>query len=287
MPRFLDPGPTLAPRRRARLAPLAGALCLAWSAGQVGQVGAQPRPDTVMSGFEPSGDYVLEDRGSPVPGAKLFLSRRAAAMLVVAPAVGDPILVWARSARVDRIPASSLLERAGGGYDVAEGAARSYLGDVATEGTALDLPVPDHDLRLAPRPALVGLHPLERVLEHSPDYAVALERYAPRAELLAKLRGYPREVRVRIFFGTWCGACKAVLPNALRVIRELAGSKIAFELYGLDHPPGGWQDPEARRLQVQGLPTAIVYRDGREIGRFTGASGFAAPEDALLRALGL
>jgi thiol-disulfide isomerase/thioredoxin len=248
---------------------------------------AQPRPDAVMSAFEPSGDYVLEANGEAVPEARLYLSRRAAAILVTAPALEGPLLLWARSSRVDRIPTGALLPRAAGGFDVAEGTPRTYLGDIAADGAAMKLPVPGQSLRLAPRPALVGLHPLPRLLEHSQDYLPGLERYEPGSDPLVKLRAYPRDVRVRIFFGTWCGACKAVLPNALRVARDLAGSKIQFEFYGLDHPPEGWQDAEVRRLGVEGLPTAIVFRDGREIGRFAGASGFAAPEQALLRALEL
>jgi thiol-disulfide isomerase/thioredoxin len=90
-----------------------------------------------------------------------------------------------------------------------------------------------------------------------------------------------------VFFGSWCGVCKSVLPNGLRVARDLAGSHIAFEFYGLDHPPAGWQDTEVQRLKVEGLPTAIVYRDGREVGRFSGAGAFAAPENELIAALDL
>jgi thiol-disulfide isomerase/thioredoxin len=274
------PGPCLLAAAR-----LLAATCLLALTG--GSLLGQPRPDTVMSGFEPTGEYVLEQDGKVLADAKLYLSRRAAAVLITAPRIGDPLLVWARSARVDRIAAASLLPRTDGGFDVAEGTARAYLGDFAVDGPDMRLPVAGTDLRLGPRPALVGLHTLERLLEHSPEYAAALETYAPDGTAVAKLAAYPREVRVRVFFGTWCGVCKAVLPGGLRVARELAGSRVAFEFYGLDHPPAGWQDGEARRLQVEGLPTAIVFREGREVGRFSGASGFAAPETALLRALDL
>ena len=265
---------------------LLAAACIAALAGG-GSLVAQPRPDTVMSGFEPTGEYVLEQDGELLPDAKIYLSRRAAAVLITAPEVGDPLLVWARSARVDRIAAASLLPRADGGLDVAEGTPRAYLGDFAVDGVDMKLPVTGSDLRLGPRPALIGLHQLERLLEHSPEYAAELERYAPDGGALAKLAAYQREVRVRVYFGTWCGVCKAVLPSGLRVARDLAGSRVAFEFYGLDHPPAGWQDSEVQRLQVQGLPTAIVFREGREVGRFSGASEFGAPEAALLRALDL
>ena len=252
-----------------------------------GSLGAQPRPDTVMSGFEPSGEYVLQAGDHAVTAAKIYLSRRAAAVLVTAPELGDPLLIWARSARVDRIAAASLLPREGGGYDVAEGAARSYLGDFAVDGAAMKLPVPGSDLRLGPRPALVGLHALEDLLAHSPDYLAGLERYTPKPDVLKRLAAYPRDVRVRVFFGSWCGVCKTVLPNGLRVAKDLAGSRIAFEFYGLDHPPAGWQDTEVQRLKVEGLPTAVVFRDGREVGRFAGGAAFADPENALITALDL
>ena len=39
------------------------------------------------------------------------------------------------------------------------------------------------------------------------------------------------------------------------------------------------------RLEVKELPTAIVYRNGREIGRYVGGPGWTSPEVSLLNIL--
>lgn len=246
---------------------------------------AQTRPHPVMSAFMPDSQYQLVVDGTTVESARIFLSKRAAAYLVIASELPDPIVMWARSGRVDSVPESSLLTRDDGGLDIADGTPRSYLGDLHPEGTDVVVELDAHDVRLRPPPPLVGSHDLDELLEHSPDYAAGLSAYAPDATAIGELENLASDVRVRIFFGSWCAVCKRFIPNALRIERELAGSEIRFEHYGLDNPPEGWNDPEVKAHGVTALPTAIVYRGEEELGRLVGAKDFAEPERALLELL--
>jgi len=66
----------------------------------------------------------------------------------------------------------------------------------------------------------------------------------------------------------------------LKVEDQLQGSPVKFEYIGLKRPPEAWKDPEVKRLKVSGVPTGIVYRDGKEIGRITGDI-WNAPEVSL------
>ncbi len=240
---------------------------------------AQPTAHPVLSAFLPIDEYILEIDGQADSGARLYLSQRAAAMLILSDSLGEPVLLWARTMAVDRLPAADLLA-AGGGYDVVAEPGKSYVGEASADQTAIALPIEGRNVRIVPRPPLVGDRTLGELLEHSPGYRAGMQAFQPNAAAMAALRD-AGPARVRVFFGTWCSVCKLVLPNLLEVEAGLEGSDVAFEYYGLASPPAGWDDPEVKGNEVTGLPTAIVYRDGREVGRFGGATDFAQPAQAL------
>ncbi|NJL30113.1 MAG: thioredoxin family protein [Thermoanaerobaculia bacterium] len=99
---------------------------------------------------------------------------------------------------------------------------------------------------------------------------------------VAALRAEQRDVKVRVYFGSWCPFCKDHVPLLLRVVEELKGSKIRFEFYGLPRPFSG--DAEATRDKVNGVPTGIVYVDGKEVGRLS-TRGWQVPEVTLTELL--
>ena len=240
---------------------------------------AQPTAHPVLSGFLPIDEYILEIDGQADSSAKLYLSQRAAAILILSESLGAPVLLWARTMAVDRLPAADLLA-AGGGYDVVAEPSKAYVGEASVDQTTIALPIEDRTVRILPRPPLVGDRTLGELLEHSPGYRAGMQAFQPNASAMAALRD-AGPAQVRVFFGSWCGVCKRVLPNLLDVNAGLEGSNVAFEYYGLASPPAGWDEPEVKGNEVTGLPTAIVYRDGREVGRIVGAPEFAQPAQAL------
>ena len=71
----------------------------------------------------------------------------------------------------------------------------------------------------------------------------------------------------------WCGPCRVVEPGVERAARSLAG-RLKVVKVNVDEAPR-----TAERLGVQGIPTLLVLRDGREVARQVGA----VPPPALLR----
>jgi thioredoxin 2 len=77
------------------------------------------------------------------------------------------------------------------------------------------------------------------------------------------------------FYADWCGPCKVMAPLLDDLARRHAGRAIVAKL-DTDRNP-----TMAVRYAIRGIPTLIVFRDGREHSRQVGAAG--GPQlDALL-----
>ena len=64
----------------------------------------------------------------------------------------------------------------------------------------------------------------------------------------------------------WCGPCRVVGPLLEQLAGELAG-RVKLVRVNVDKAPG-----VQRRFGVRGIPTFVILRDGREVGRKVGAA---------------
>jgi thioredoxin 2 len=67
------------------------------------------------------------------------------------------------------------------------------------------------------------------------------------------------------FYADWCGPCKMMAPVLDDVAREYQGRALVVKL-DTDRNP-----TMAVRFAIRGIPTLIVFRDGREVSREVGA----------------
>ena len=90
--------------------------------------------------------------------------------------------------------------------------------------------------------------------------------YQPHAQGLQTLRTYKDSVRFLIFMGTWCEDSHFIIPRffALADAAGLAADRIS--LAGVDRNKTTWGQLSAT-LGVDLVPTIIVYRQGKELGR--------------------
>ena len=106
--------------------------------------------------------------------------------------------------------------------------------------------------------ALVTLGTMEDTSPHIRDVTVA----DFQKEVLLRSREVPVLVD---FWASWCGPCKALSPLLERMTTAAGG---AFELAKVDVDAN--PDLSAQFL-IQSIPTVVAIRNGKEVGRFTGA----------------
>jgi thioredoxin 1 len=82
--------------------------------------------------------------------------------------------------------------------------------------------------------------------------------------LFERIRQNPRPVVVDLW-APWCGPCRQVKPILEGLAQEYAGRVDLWQVNADESPD------LLRRLRVYGIPTLVVYRDGREISRYVGA----------------
>jgi len=66
------------------------------------------------------------------------------------------------------------------------------------------------------------------------------------------------------FTAAWCGPCKALSPIVARIADETWG-RVVVGSVDVDANP-----TLAAKFQIRGMPTLVVFQDGREIARRTG-----------------
>jgi thioredoxin 1 len=66
------------------------------------------------------------------------------------------------------------------------------------------------------------------------------------------------------FTATWCPPCRALSPIVAGIAEEMTG-RVAVGCVDTDANPD-----LAAKFRIRGLPTLVVFRDGREVSRRTG-----------------
>ncbi|HEV2852730.1 MAG TPA: thioredoxin family protein [Thermoanaerobaculia bacterium] len=239
--------------------------------------------DSLLRGFQPSGDYVLIVNGKPA-GGEIYLNDKIPAFLVLSSSIPSPVLLTPRAGTVETVHIMKIAKQKDGSVDLLADAVLAPAGQFQMKGENVTFSYQGRNVSLNPKPPLVGLHQAQELKTHNPLYARTANAYTPNGAAIAALKG-SKPATVRVYFGSWCPHCRQHVPLILKVQDQLQGTPIKFEYFGLKRPPEGWNDPEIKRLNVRGVPTGIVYRDGKEIGRITG-DNWNAPEVTLSKIVG-
>lgn len=270
-----------APLRRATPALLALLAITVVCAALPAQAQRATPSDNVLRGFEPMSDYVLMVNGQADAKAEIYQNKSIPAWLVLPTMLPSPVLLMPRNGTVETVQMLKVVKQQNGTVDLLADAVMQPQGRFQIVGERVDFTSEGKKANLIPKPPLIGQKKAAHLKAHSPEYVRSAQAYTPNAQALAALRKQAQPVRVLVFFGSWCPHCKEVLPHLMRVEDDLKNPKIQFDYRGI---PRNFDDAEAKRLNIKGVPTAVVYVNGREVGRLT-TNDWLNPESALTRIL--
>ena len=76
-------------------------------------------------------------------------------------------------------------------------------------------------------------------------------------------------VKLLDFWAPWCGPCRVMNPVLAEIEKELAG-KIEVEKINVDE-----NQEKASKYGVMSIPTYVIEKDGKEVGRKIGVTAKA------------
>jgi len=128
---------------------------------------------------------------------------------------------------------------------------------------------------------LVGPATREQIEGAAPEWVQAEVEAQPDAGKARALAAVAPGAEVTVFLGTWCGDSRREVPRFWRAL-DLAGGSIPFKISYVTvdrhkKEPAG----PVTESGVQFLPTFIVRRDGREVGRIVETSPHGIENDLL------
>lgn len=219
--------------------------------------------------FEPTGDFIFKVDGKEVP-AEIYQSEVARSILVVSAAVPSTALFNIQTSQLESVAKDGYVKSSDGDIDFKADAVITPVVSFTIGEKGPVLTWAGKAVELALRDSLTGLQTRADLVAYSPAYGQKAKQYQPPADFLAALKGEKRAVRVRVYFNSKCQVCKQMVPKAMKLEELLAGSKMTFEYYGF--PDRFTDDPLSEQANVHSVPTAVVYVEGKEVGRITGGS---------------
>lgn len=137
------------------------------------------------------------------------------------------------------------------------------------------------------KPVLIRAHPgatgeigLEKLWETVPVWRSVMTNYAPNAQAVTDIKSNDKDTTVTLAFGTWCPDSKNYIPRLIKALRAADNPKIQLKLIGIDNQ---FREPVSavQPLRITNVPTVIVERGGRELGRIVETPASSTIEEDL------
>lgn len=104
--------------------------------------------------------------------------------------------------------------------------------------------------------------------------------YKPDLSIVEDLKKHVDSIKIMAFIGTWCPDCHREYPHLIKILDEIQFPSDNLITYGLDQEKNM---PEGRKFQdIEFVPTFLVFKNGRELGRIVERPGAESLEKDVL-----
>ena len=235
--------------------------------------------DSLFRDFAPDETFQLVVDGTLDETAEIYRSQRAASFLVMSRSLSTPFLVVPRSQQIQGVDMMKISARANGTVDLLADAVMAPMGGFQIQDGNIAFKVDGRDVTLQEKPDLTGEKTLQQMRDYAASYVQLENAYTPSADAIKKLNA-ASDVTVTVYFGSWCPFCGTYVPRIMKVANDLAASGAKIEFYGLAKQFSG--DARAIKDKINGVPTGVVRRNGKEIGRLLN-DAWRSPEQSLVK----
>jgi hypothetical protein len=122
-----------------------------------------------------------------------------------------------------------------------------------------------------------GAMTLEELWETAPVWRTIADVYEPDGAIVERLRAIDAPVTLQVVLATWCGDSRQHVPRLLKSIARAANPNIHVELTGIG-PDFVTPMAVVAGENITNVPTVIVRRGDRELGRFVETPAAATVE---------
>jgi hypothetical protein len=121
----------------------------------------------------------------------------------------------------------------------------------------------------------------EAILKAVPDWEGVAAAYNPKPHSLQKLKAIPQPIRVEVYLGTWCSDSKNHVSAYFKILDMTDNPLIQTVYIGIPRDKAARSKFLPQAKNIEKLPTFLVYKDGKELGRIIETPAKSVEEDLL------
>ncbi|HSE98873.1 MAG TPA: thioredoxin family protein [Blastocatellia bacterium] len=124
----------------------------------------------------------------------------------------------------------------------------------------------------------------QQLWETVPVWRSLMENYQPPADAVSALKKNTVDAQITVALGTWCSDSRNYVPKLMKVLQAAGNKNLKVKIVGIDSQ---FHTPVAtiQQRRLINVPTVIVERDGREIGRIVETPASETMEEDLVAIL--
>jgi hypothetical protein len=98
-------------------------------------------------------------------------------------------------------------------------------------------------------------------------YQLEYSLYKPDQATIDQIPGKLKKIRIKVIMGTWCGDSKDWVPRFYKVMDQVGFDEKKLTLICVDHVKKAPVRENLTKLKIDKVPTFIIYKKKRELGR--------------------